>query len=699
LAARPIPDGRSSSEIEAVPKTPHNRAKKRFVLGSAALAGLVALTLLAGTRFRDSDLPAEDLAPAPRHQVSPADRQDLEAALESTLENIWQRYLISRNGEPRGLEDFRAFLELEGLVGEDGQELQLPELEERLRDSLAARLSFSNLRVERHDDLRGTRLHYRLLMRDEDGREEDLSFEFEVRGTAYEGLDFALLARNINCVMCHAEVDNAARVYNRDLLRTGGFSRVRVGSLSHFQIRPREAHSRIAGTLYARGRLLDEQGRELDLSKSTLQSAEFDKDGLLVEDVWNKLVARPFTPSLVPGGNLYAAYPKQVDRQIDGRLPAHFPSVFPDVNDDRVIQDREFALVSQRAQGTLVGGRKVVVPRGDTYGLGGLPPADAQVELSGTIPGSLVLRGTRIKPLRFEGQIAVDGDVVISGFVRGEGALLVRGNIYIVDSLVYADGVDPDGARTFGLAEDGSANRLGLAAGGSIIAGDPLVNSEVYSKGLVTGDRKGALNFTMSEILLFNRMEWTPTVDELPAKDGLKVKNPLRRRGHHPRYYVLKAGDPVFILNDPRQGRVWFDSDSQTWGGLDSIGDWSWGGWSEYGASSDLQKSAIVSPLLPGDWLPAASYRGMLNEARASRHGLLIDGLLYTHNALMAAAPRKSLYEGRVRINGAIIAADLGVFAPGDGESPGFILNYDDRLDDLLDVRSERQLVIRPAGR
>lgn len=664
-----------------------------FVLGTAAVAG-VAVVFLMGSG--DPVVPAgpadTELALASSES---SEVEQLGQALGGALDRVWQQYLVARAGEPRGLEDFRIFLESQGLVGRVGLDQSAALIANMVRSRLPQGLHLEELRVLRRDDDAGTELHFRAILSDARGDRFEAEIVFEVGGEEFTGLDFAMLARNVNCVMCHAQIDNAARVFNKDILATGGFRRVRVGTMSHFKIRPRDAHSMIAGTLYARGRMLDDQGRALNLEESTLSSVAFDEEGQILEDVWGAPVPSGFVKARQAGGNLYADYPRIEAKQVDGILPTHFPSVFPDLNDDRLVQDNEFRLVARATRGQLVGGRKVVVRHGENYGLGGLPTQDLVPELSDRVGGHVVLRGTRVAPLVIDGRIAIDGDLVISGVVKGSGALLVRGDIYLVDSLVYADGLDPDGARTFGVADDGTVNRLGLAAGGSIIVGDPLVNSEVYSKGLVTGTSAGAMNFTMSEFLLFNRLEWTPTAAELPGPNGTVVANPHRNREHRPRYYVLKDGDPVYVMNDARQGRVWFDVDTETWSGMDSIGDWSWGGWTEYKPSDPALRDAVITPLLPGDWLSEASYRGMLNEATASRHGLMVDGLLYTDNALMAAAPRKSLYEGRLRINGAVIAADLGLFAPGDGESPGLTLNYDERLGDLLDIRSERRLSIR----
>ncbi|MEZ6196017.1 MAG: hypothetical protein R3F20_09885 [Planctomycetota bacterium] len=664
-------------------------------VATAALAGLAVLTISSG---RPGGVPLERRGdPLPLAAVDSATPGDpeVERRLEVGMAEVWRRYLESRDGSPRGLEDFRRFLDELGIGDAKGR---------RVRSAFLLSLLGEESRIEaveviRSDEADRSTLRFVLSARDEAGRPEEIESDWVITGEPFRGLDFALLARNVNCVMCHAHIDNAARVYNTDLLRVGSFDRVRVGTLSHFQIRPQEARSLVAGTLYTRGGLYDAHGQPLDISDSTLKSVEFDADGHLVEDAFGELVSRPFAAAAEKGGTLYLNYPTDEAQQPDGPLPTHFPSVIPDLDEDRIVDDEEFAITAASARGRLTGGFKVLTPEGRRYEDGGLPDVDRDPRLEDVVRGHLVMKGTLLDPIRVSGVVAVDGDLVLAGAIRGEGAIVVRGDVYVVDSLEYADGLDGEGRRTFGVAADGRPNRVALAAGGSIIVGDPLANPKTFSAGIVTGDKSGGFNFTMSEILIFNRMEWTPTQRHVPGPGGRPIPNPLHDPRHLARYYTLEPGDPIYVMNNPEGDRVWFDAESRAWAGLDSLGDWSWGGWTEYLPEHPMVADALVTPLLPGAWLPPASYRGMLNEATNSRDGFKVDGLLYTSNALMLAAPRHGVYHGRARINGAVIAADLGVLAPGDGESPGFVLNYDHRLEGLLDVRSTRRLQISPASR
>ena len=671
--------------------------KRNLLLVMLILAG-------AGFGFLVWGLPSEEPLPLPEPPPGAfssglsleALRPRIDDAVRHSVESLWTHYLLERDGEPAGLEDFRRHLDHIGVpLGTSA--FHGRNLVSTLDEILASTdLEVDELKIHRIDAERATefRVSLDLVDRAKESRGR-LAFSYEARGRSFKGLDFALLANTVNCLMCHAEIDNAARVYSRDLLAAGSHERVRVGTLKHLQVRSGAARSRIAGTLYTRGLVLNESGAPLDIAASTLTSARFDREGRLIEDVWGGLVEAPLVSARRAGGNFYVEYPLREADQIDGVLPRRFPSVFGDRDRDHRVDDEEFLAATKGAEGSVRGGFKVKVAPGERYSEGGLPKRDLAGDLEAVISGNLVLRGTMLDPIRIEGAMVVDGDLVIAGRVRGSGSLLVRGNVYVVDSLVYADATDAEGRRIFGRTSDGEENRLAIAAGGSIVLGDPLANTETYSKGLVTGRRDGALNFTMSELLLFNRLEWTPTQERLPGRKKSVVDNPLHDPEHRPRYYVLREGDPVYVMNRPDKDAIWFDPEIKAWAGIDAIGDWSWGGWTEYGPETETYREAEIQSLLPGEWLDDSSYRGMLNAAAASGRGFEVDGLLYTDNALILAAPRKGVYEGRATVNGSLIAADLGVFAPGDGKSAGFRLNYDARVGQIIDIRSERHLEIR----
>ena len=162
---------------------------------------------------------------------------------------------------------------------------------------------------------------------------------------SFAGFRFAILAKNINCIMCHANVDNAARYYNTDPSLEGTFDRARVASLESLMLRTSSAESRIAGTLYTRGLVTNDLGVPItDLSPSNkgLDAWEMDSEGKILEPL-NVVKMANTTGSPLPSyGNLYLDYPSDPSQMTDGALPSTFPSAIPDFNNNRQVDHAEF---------------------------------------------------------------------------------------------------------------------------------------------------------------------------------------------------------------------------------------------------------------------------------------------------------------------------------------------------------------------
>ncbi|MEZ6020173.1 MAG: hypothetical protein R3F17_08745 [Planctomycetota bacterium] len=364
---------------------------------------------------------------------------------------------------------------------------------------------------------------------------------YEIGAGDWEGTEFALLANNVNCLLCHTNVDNAQRYYNNDANKMGTFDRVRLGSIETFHVRSKP-DSRIAGTIYLGGDAVQADGSRLDNWHSlSLQSAEFTEEGKLVEDAWGKLRYNALDPASAlnpdPMENLYLDYLAGGDEaQIDGVLPSSFPSPFPDnggidpltklptpeFGGNRKVDSNEF-LAATAGTGGAVSGGSVSVMKKDWTGritnddrLHTMLAGNA-TSLSGQTDGNVYLNGTKDNPLILNGDVAIDGDLIISGYVKGVGSLRVSGNVYIPSDLQYMDGATSAGGRTFGTGADGSSNTLAIASGGNVVIGDYYRPS--WGKGNDTnGWGSGSFSFLMEEAATFNRMEWMKTQPTLPGE-------------------------------------------------------------------------------------------------------------------------------------------------------------------------------------
>ena len=143
---------------------------------------------------------------------------------------------------------------------------------------------------------------------------------------------------------------------------------------------------------------------------------------------------------------------------VDGYLPASFPAPIPDdggidpdtgepvpgAADNKVVDPSEFTAATYGLLGSLSGGNIYVAESGDTV----TTPADVikvqtlgnESSLQSSTTGNVVLTGTESDPILLNGDIAIDGDVIIQGYVKGEGSLIVSGNVYVPSDVVYLDG-------------------------------------------------------------------------------------------------------------------------------------------------------------------------------------------------------------------------------------------------------------------
>jgi len=590
---------------------------------------------------------------------------------------------------------------------------------------------------------------------------------YTVEPDAFSGFDYGILANNVNCIFCHTQVDRVERFYNPFDENYGNFEKVKVGTLESLMIRhnmynsnPNAANdydsdSYIAGSLYVRGHAMDHQGYPInDWGDLTFGSFQFDDSGLLAEDFTGMMNAVPFSPASgtpqAPGENLYLNYPSVYSDMPDGNLPLDFPPPFPDDGGfdpnthlpstvgagNNMVDDFEFYAAAEQAEGAITAGIITKKEAGDV-----IDNVDeyAAALFSGNLDsiqqseeGNFVLTGMidpnnpddHSKVITIDGTVAIDGDLIINGYVKGSGSLLVRGNVYIPTDLQYLDGtIQLDGGgevRTFGT-NGGVENSIGIAAGGNVMIGDFLKPSGLQPDGSYAlpgdmdivsgspedeGDAMGSWSYTLAELSLFNRGEWAKTQTMLPGEgeanlpsDQWTVSNLPEHGGTYvapeydingdpvpyvPRYYNFGPGDEVPIYN---LGVNYWDPDKGAWIAED---------WSEVPMEWIPELVTMADPNDPNDpilfgaggnpiatisqltstnsWITDEMYKLSLEYFENNRPAgpMAIDGLLYTNNAIFGLVHRFSGFAGQMIVNGALVCADLGLLVPGHKNSNDF---------------------------
>ncbi|MCA9425229.1 MAG: pilus assembly PilX N-terminal domain-containing protein [Candidatus Omnitrophica bacterium] len=110
----------------------------------------------------------------------------------------------------------------------------------------------------------------------------------------------------------------------------------------------------------------------------------------------------------------------------------------------------------------------------------------ADVNISQSTDGPLVLIGTQANPIHIDGPVVVRGDVFITGYVEGQGTIYTDRNLHIVGDLKYvnppeydhAEGADPAASQ----AVNQNADFLGIAARGNVITGDYTASDWAWVK-------------------------------------------------------------------------------------------------------------------------------------------------------------------------------------------------------------------------
>lgn len=707
------------------------------------------------------------------------DEHRLTSAVESvaavTTERIWSTYVDLEGGAPGSIESFRAYLDAQGIpdsgpggpptadegvelvafAGIPGADVGNPEFDD---------VNIDALRIVRRDVGDSTQLYVTVSASTNRGQgiinpvlNRAIQVAYTVEPSDFEGFQYGILANNVNCIFCHTVVESTDSYFNTDPERFGTFPRVKVGALESLMIRnspdgrPQindwDADSYIAGSLYLRGSLTDQDGLPITAGWNDLsfQSFHFDEDGLLSQDAFGNLLPEPYSPAGDPpqaGENLYLDYPTNYSDMPDGDLPTAFPPPIPDdggidpvtglpdpdAAGNRRVDPSEFYAASQTAEGSVIAG--IINVTDPSFVIDTVPEYAAalmtgnQPSLPSTTAGNVVLSGTLDNPIVIDGTVAIDGDVVINGYVKGTGTIIASGNIYVPTDLQYLDGTR-NGQRTFGIAQDGTKNALGLAAGGNIMLGDYLKPSIFTAPGkyeIVTGDASGDFNFALAELSLFNRKEWAKTQPQLPGPGGAMVANPDYDPNYVPRYYHFGPGDEIPIYN---KGDLYFDPATNTWRGDAEVPlDWDssmltiWDPTDTsnpelYDPATGEPRAAIHQLTPTGGWLSDEMQKLAIEYFEGQHEDgtpMKIDGLLYTNNAIFGIVHRSDVHRGQLEVNGALVCADLGLLTPGkkstgtEGtsanppDSPykiGLRLNYDRRTKGMLNVKNPHQVTIR----
>ncbi len=672
------------------------------------------------------------------------------AGVDLAVERLWNQYVTGNGNTTGNLASYLVFLDgfipnnedVNGNGTQDGDEWDMNGdgnfevngpvtfVSSEANKILGSGEQIQSVTLSRTDDLTGSTITVRSTGRV--GVETKTMVQtVRTAGQLFRGFEYGVLANNINCIMCHA------KVIPLDLFRNAGnaaaygtFDRVKVAALESLMIRTSEdIGTRFAGTTYTRGSVYNQTGSLMNgsaIAGSTFKGYHFSStNGKVTQDSSGNMTTTNLSNAtngtngkLNQFANLYLNYPTDDTLMTDGDLPTNFPAPFPDDDGDRNVSGTEFDKVIYSANGsisfqldpsevtgTVQAGVAYGVPAGATYTGTSLPTASNsaidQLSQDGTYDGNLILIGTVDDPIVIDKKVAVNGDLIIKGKVKGWGQIYTKGNVYVAGDVTY-----DDAPGEFGLADDGTKNGFALTAGGSIMIGDYLtirakdhdkdtgkfpgggyidvrtanknqtlsnsgVNQTVaigyFDAGVVDAGvaqaKQTEYSFTTSELMLFNQMEY---------------KKKLADSSFKPRYYRIRPTQPLYRYTANDEHAVKYDD-----AGVSTITN---------------PGDATIHDLNPKDyWVSENQLRNFWYADEMSRpssgRAWQFDGLLYSNNSIFCVTRssdrHKSNTRGQMVVRGSIVTADLGVLVPGPDFSvprTAFNLYYDRRVADFLRV-------------
>jgi len=523
--------------------------------------------------------------------------------------------------------------------------------------------------------------------------------------------DFAVLSNNLNCTFCHTKVATMAAAYGGS---AAGTDRARVGTLETLEVRfkdsgPDSTDTLIGGTLYTRGKFVDQS--RVDITQSRLSGGIQDiqtyntnpATGKIADTTRKSLNVQDcnVASQCTSQNNFYLNYPQgDSATKLDGNLPTNFPPPVKLANPlARVITTSDWTSDIARTSAKEGAYGSIGVNPGGTMQLfdnSGNPKVITNPASSGAngIDGNLYIKGD----INLDKTVYVNGDVMITGRVLGKGKIVTRGNIYVTGDLQYRCTASTTCSNTDYANPTTLPSSLGLLAGGNIIMGDYLTGR---SDGDTTGRHlnvnsvanwtDGSYSFVLSEITNFNKLEY-----DKAQKNSAYV----------PRFYKFRSTDTKFYAYSGSGEGANNVGDTTKLDALNPLGN----GRAFVVASLDPTSAWRTDKSVKQEWINNVE----LDTTRPANTPLRIDAALYSGNAIFGlvrgssnnGGTQRSVTNGQMVVNGAIISPDMGLLAAGSGgkkrksvadelagkDTYGLKVHYDPRAKDLLSVENPAQV-------
>lgn len=540
---------------------------------------------------------------------------------------------------------------------------------------------------------------------------------------AYFPFDYALLTNNAECIFCHLDVKSldALRGNPNPNDPSTWWRRAKVGVLESLIMRDDEEAGVVHGSLVTRGTISRQYSGAIGPSSRYYTTMSPGDTRIRSTTPIAATPADCSTPSnCAAPQNLYYNYPDSSslaafgNRFPDGELPDRFPLPIPDTNNNRLIDDAEWnAEVSSNLAGTnesysagTITAAMILNPAGSVVWPGGSAVQTRTSADLGQNPTHLLLDGSVI-PIELSGTVFINGDVVLRGFLRGNGTLLARGNLYVMGDLTYDCGT----GNTLAACDYRDPSRLpqlNLIAGGNLVIGDFMtVQSDIESltqeQMLSTRSNQPTISFckenpTSAACYPEERPRPNLALTEIANFNRRELQRYLRDSSYRPRFYTFGESQIYFATGCSHQPQRYGEYSTIAAGARVSFcrGDTVLSSSTltaeqanrilARAARYEVTSSPFNNAILKNLWANSMNARGT--------GPLRTDGLLYSANAIFGLAQRKyAKLGGRWDLRGALVAADTGILVPGPGDgSSGLTIYHDSRLRPRVPGGQQAQL-------
>ena len=313
---------------------------------------------------------------------------------------------------------------------------------------------------------------------------------------------FAVLTRNINCAFCHVKINgdtgalshvrpgwdaksSCADVgYNERTGTTGGTNCTGDGVIAGKNAA--RGDTRIKGSLLGLQKFTDDTSTNNLQTSTTSPNMRKNLDGVVIENPDGGTQAPVVTEKY--DGDKFKGVKTAGDLDGDG-----INNDIPAVDLAKAKTDSAGKSISVSSGGlntpdlyrdidlstTTTKGGMYLIPAGSTYSSIQKKTSLTDTEKSGT----LILIGTKADPITLPENFYFDGDIIVKGYVKGNGNVTASRNVYIAGELLYKDppgtngsgnynDLSPSDADTKAYEEKSSKDSLRLFAGGNAIIGD-----------------------------------------------------------------------------------------------------------------------------------------------------------------------------------------------------------------------------------